>query len=96
MYNGKINNLWEVLEVVPLDKNNPSLGATLEIKKDATKVDGSQFTRNDIAALSNKIRAIEDMLYGIYNTEDKNALQQIALGRLAMLFRKWMRPLCFF
>ena len=93
IYNGEITNLWEVLEVVPLDKNNPSLGATLEIKKGATKVDGSQFTRNDIAALSNKIRAIEDILYGIYNTEDKNALQQIALGRLAMLFRNWMRPL---
>lgn len=93
MYKGQKTNLWEVLEVVPIDKNNPKLGATLEVKKGATKVKGSEFGRKDIILLSNKIRAVENMLYGIYNSEDKNALQQIALGRLVLLYRNWMRPL---
>lgn len=93
IYNGEKTNLWEVLEVVPIDKANPKLGATLEIKKGATKVNGDEFGRKDIILLSNKIRAIENMLYGIYNSEDKNALQQVAIGRLALLYRNWMRPL---
>lgn len=91
--NGKASNLWDVLEVVPLDKDKPELGAELKVKKGATKTDGTEFNTDDIIAFSNKIRAIENRLYGIYNSEDKNALQQVSLGRLALLYRNWMRPL---
>lgn len=92
-YKGETTNLWNVLEVKPLDKNNPKLGAELVIKEGATKVDGSKFTRNDIIKFSNKIRAMENRLYGIYNDEDSNALLQYSYGRLILFFRNWMRPL---
>lgn len=93
MYNGKQTNLWEVLEVEYLDPSNPNLGARLVIKKGATKTDGKEFTSEDIIKFSNKVRGVENTLYGIYNSEDKNALQQRAAGRIIYLFRNWMRPL---
>lgn len=30
-------------------------------------------------------------MHGIYNKADRNALQKLALGRLGMMYRKWMR-----
>lgn len=93
LLDGKESNLWEALTVEYLDKNNPKLGAKLVIDPKATKVDGSKFTKKDIILFSNKIRAVEDRLFGIYNDEDKNALQQIAVGRLILFYRNWMRPL---
>ena len=43
--------------------------------------------------MTNRIRATQERLYGIYNDYDKNMVQQRSLGRLAMLYRNWMRPL---
>lgn len=31
-------------------------------------------------------------MHGIYNFEDRNALQNVGLGRMAILFRKWIKP----
>ena len=31
-------------------------------------------------------------MHGIYNTSDRAALQQYAVGRAALQFRKWLRP----
>lgn len=52
----------------------------------------AQFTETERILLSEKIQAIYQRLHGIYNTKDRNALQQYAVGRWAMQFRKWMRP----
>ena len=81
------------MEVVPINKDKPKLGAKLQIKQGITKMDGSEFTRADIIKFSNQNRAVQNMNYGIYNDEDKNALQQRAAGRLIMFYRNWMRPL---
>ena len=91
--NGNPVDLWDALEVVPINKDKPKLGAKLQIKQGITKMDGSEFTRADIIKFSNQNRAIQNMDYGIYNDEDKNALQQRAAGRLIMFYRNWMRPL---
>lgn len=91
--NGKKTTLWEALEVTPIDKNNPSLGATLQLKEGATKADGTKWTDQDTLRLSNQIRAVENRLYGIYNEEDRVALKQYIWGRMAMVYRDWMRPL---
>lgn len=93
LYNGEETNLWDVLEVEYRDKNNPELGATLKIKDGATKEDGSQFTQEDIVKFQNHIRQMQNRLFGIYNSQDKNALQQYSVGRLVMMYRNWMRPL---
>ncbi|MDR0912104.1 MAG: hypothetical protein LBM96_05840 [Methanobrevibacter sp.] len=89
---GKSTNLWDALEIVPIDKNNPNIGATLEIKKGYTKEDGTEFTRDDIYKFTRKIAAINQRMHGIYNREDKNAFQAMAIGRLAMQFRKFLVP----
>lgn len=91
--NGNDISLWKALEVVPLDGKNKKLGAKLQIKKGVTKADGSEFSQDDIIKFSNKVRGIENQLYGIYNSEDRVAIKQLAVGRLAMMYRDWMRPL---
>lgn len=91
--NGQKTNLWEVLETRPIDASNPALGYTLEVKEGATKPDGTAFTEEDSIKFQNLIRGIQNRLFGIYNSQDKNALQQYAAGRLVMMYRNWMRPL---
>ncbi len=39
-----------------------------------------------------KVLSVNHYLHGIYNREDAGAIQKYALGRLAIHFRKWMRP----
>lgn len=90
--NGKIVSLWDAMEVSYIDKNNKKLGATLKVKEGYTKADGTAFTQNDIIAFSNKAKAINERMHGIYNKADRNAFQQIAIGRMGMMFRKWIKP----
>jgi hypothetical protein len=46
---------------------------------------------NEIAEFERKVLGVNQYLHGIYNKEDAGAMQQHALGRLAIQFRKWMR-----
>lgn len=89
---GKIVSLWDAMEVVPIDKNNKKLGARLQLKQGYTKEDGSAFTRDDIIAFSRKSAAINQRMHGIYNKADRNAVQRLAIGRMAIMFRKWIKP----
>ena len=89
---GKIVSLWDAMEVVPIDKNNKKLGAKLQVKQGYTKEDGSEFTKDDIIAFSRKCAAINQRMHGIYNMADRNAWQRLAIGRMGMLYRKWIKP----
>lgn len=89
---GKIVSLWDAMEVVPIDKNNKKLGAKLQLKQGYTKEDGSAFTKDDIIAFSRKSAAINQRMHGIYNKADRNAVQRLAIGRMAIMFRKWVKP----
>lgn len=89
---GKIVNLWDSMEVVYINPNNKKLGARLQLKDGYTKADGTAFTKDDIIAFSRKSAAINQRMHGIYNTIDKNAVQRISIGRMGMLFRKWIKP----
>lgn len=89
---GKDTNLWEALEVKYIDANNKALGAELTIKDGYTKADGTAFTKEDIKRFTKKSAAINQRMHGIYNKLDRNAFQQLAVGRMAMMFRKWMKP----
>lgn len=88
---GKIVSLWDAMEVVYINPNNKKLGATLQLKQGYTKEDGSDFTRSDIKKFSRKSAALNERMHGIYNKADRNAIQRLAIGRMGMLFRKWMR-----
>lgn len=84
-------SLWDALEVVP-NPNNKKYGATLKIKDEYTKEDGTEFTQEDIIAFSRKSAAINQGMHGIYNKLDRNAFQKLGVGRMAMMFRKWIVP----
>ena len=89
---GKIVSLWDAMEVVPIDENNKKLGARLQLKQGYTKEDGSAFTRDDIIAFSRKSAAINQRMHGIYNKADRSAVQRLAIGRMGVMFRKWVKP----
>lgn len=90
--NGKITNLWDAMEVVYIDPNNKKLGAKLQVKKGYTKADGSTFTNDDIRKFSRKAAAINQRMHGIYNKADRSAVQRLAVGRMGIMFRKWIKP----
>lgn len=90
--NGKIVSLWDAMEVVPIDKNNKKAGAKLQLKQGYTKADGSAFTQDDIIKFSRRSAAINQRMHGIYNKADRSAIQRLAIGRMGMMFRKWIKP----
>lgn len=90
--NGKEVSLWEAMEVVPIDSSNKKLGAKLQVKKGYTKADGSEFTKDDIIKFSRKSAAINQRMHGIYNKADRSAVQRLAIGRMGIMFRKWIKP----
>ena len=90
--NGKIVSLWDAMEVVPIDKNNKKAGAKLQLKQGYTKADGSTFTQDDIIKFSRRSAAINQRMHGIYNKADRSAVQRLAIGRMGIMFRKWIKP----
>lgn len=90
--NGKIVSLWDAMEVVPIDTNNKKTGAKLQLKAGYTKIDGTAFTQDDIIKFSRKSAAINQRMHGIYNKADRSAVQRLAIGRMGIMFRKWIKP----
>ena len=54
--------------------------------------DGVVLKPNEIAEFQRRVLGVNQYLHGIYNKEDAGTMQAHALGRLAVQFRKWMRP----
>ena len=80
---GKDINLWEAYEVK---------GNKLKLKEGITKEDGSKWTKDDEFKFRNKTSFVNNRLHGIYNDIDKSAIQQYALGRLGIMYRKYLVP----
>lgn len=60
---------------------------------DPTLVGDGEISEIDfIRKFSRKSAAINQRMHGIYNKADRNAVQRLALGRMAMMFRKWIKP----
>lgn len=91
--NGNPISLYDALEVKYLDDAHPEYGANLIIKEGVTDQDGKLVDNKYFSSFSKKVRGINNKLYGIYNQEDKNAMQSRAIGRLLMMYRNWMRPM---
>ena len=89
--NGKATNLWEAYEVKyvnPTDKT----GAYLALKPGFTKMDGSPITYEDENQFAKKVAGMNFELQGIYNLDDRSAVQQYAFGALIIMYRKWIAP----
>ena len=90
---GNIVPLFEALEVKYLDDSHPEYGAKLVLPEGYLDSNGSPITEEYFIKFTKVVRGINDKLYGIYNQEDKNAMQSRAIGRLLIMYRNWMRPL---
>lgn len=95
---GEIVSLYEAMEAKALDPKNPKGGSHLVVKKGYTtnilkqgsSTEYKEFNQEDADGFARKSAEINHTLHGIYNTEDSNAIQQYALGRMAYMFRKWI------
>lgn len=90
--NGKQISLFDAYETVPIIKDGVEVGAKLKLMDGVTKLDGSQFTEEDEFNFQQRVKAINQGMHGIYNKADRAALQRLAIGRMAFLYRKWMKP----
>lgn len=88
---GKETNLWEAYEVKYLDPVNKT-GAYLSLKEGYTKADKEALTEEDERKYANKVTTLNFKLQGIYNLDDKSAIQQYAFGALIIMYRKWIAP----
>ena len=88
---GKIETFFDAFEVKYLDSKN-NKGAYLELKPGYTMADGSEITKDVEHQYAKLVIGTNFRLQGIYNSDDKAAIQQYALGSLVMMYRKWMHP----
>ena len=86
---GKPVSLWDSQKVV-VDENGV---ARLVTRDDIYKSDGTLFDeKNDVEKFTRKAKSINQRMNGIYNYEDRNAAQAYAIGRMGLMFRKWIKP----
>lgn len=90
--NGKEISLFDAYEEEAIIKEGVKVGARLKLMDGVTKLDGSKFTEEDEFNFQQRVKAINQGMHGIYNKADRSALQRLAIGRLAFLYRKWMKP----
>lgn len=88
---GKESNLWDAYEVKYTDPANKT-GAYLALKAGYKKADGSELTFDDEKKFAKAVAGLNFELQGIYNLDDRSAVQQYALGSLLIMYRKWIAP----
>lgn len=85
LLDGKEMSLWDALQVEGV--NGSSTIKQLNYK-DITDLKGNPF---DVAKFSRKVAHINQTSFGIYNDDDANAANRVAMGRLLQQYRKWMK-----
>ena len=85
LLDGKEMSLWDALQVEGV--NGSSTIKQLNYK-DITDLEGNLF---DVAKFSRKVAHINQTCFGIYNDDDANAANRVAMGRLLQQYRKWMK-----
>lgn len=83
-------SLWDALETVPIDTNNPDSGNKLVLREGVTNLDGTKFDARSVSNLSGKIRQANQHMFGIYNQEDAIAARRMVWGRFLMQYRDWI------
>jgi hypothetical protein len=80
------------------DGNNISLWDAMEVKdgelviRPGLTMNGKPVTDQDIRNFTYKQDFVNKRLHGIYNDVDKSAIQQWGIGRMAIMFRKFIKP----
>lgn len=81
-------SLWDALQIVDVEGSNGKV-------KTMILPEGTRFINpniKDIGDYSRRINHINQSLFGIYNTDDREAAQRVIAGRLLMQYRRWMKP----
>lgn len=80
-------SLWDAIEVVNTFEDNNDI-KSLHIPEGTTTENGEEF---NLGKFSRKVLAVNQSLFGKYNDADLNAANRVAVGRLVMQYRKWMK-----
>lgn len=88
---GKVETLWDAYEVRYHDAANKT-GAYLALKDGYTKEDGTAITAKDENAFAKQVIGLNFDMQGIYNLDDRSAVQQYSFGALIIMYRKWIAP----
>lgn len=88
---GKIETLWDAYDVKYTNPDSKT-GAYLSLKDGYTKEDGSPITFEDEKRFAKLTAGMNFELQGIYNLDDRSAVQQYAFGALIIMYRKWIAP----
>lgn len=86
---GVKSNLWNDIEIVPIDSAHPDYGNKLQIKK-GTTINGKEVTKEDIINITNKINYVNDHLFGIYDNDSSIAARATIWGKFLMQYRDWI------
>lgn len=81
-------SLWDALQVVNKFEENTTIKEMI-LPEGTTNLDGSAV---DLNKIGRTIAHVNQHLFGIYNDDDSNAANRVALGRLLLQYRKWMKP----
>lgn len=80
-------SLWEAMQVVDADSSGKV--KKLSFPKGTTLENGEEL---NVSSIGRRMAHVNQHLFGIYNQDDANAANRVALGRLLMQYRKWMKP----
>jgi hypothetical protein len=84
LLNGQQMSLWDALQVQDVQGSNKIKELNY---RDIKELDGSDL---DISKMRRQIDHVNQKCFGIYNDEDSNAANRVAMGRLLQQYRKWM------
>ena len=86
---GTKSNLWDDIEIVPINAAHPEYGNKLQIRK-GTTINGKEVTKEDILNATNKINYVNDHLFGIYDNDASIAARSTIWGKFIMQYRDWI------
>ena len=85
--NSKPISLWDALQI--RDYGTDSRIKEMYLPEGTTDEEGNLFDKND---WSRKVLEVNKSLFGVYNSDDSAAANRVALGRLVLQYKKWMKP----
>lgn len=81
-------SLWEALQVRDKFKDSSDI-KEIYLPEGTTDLEGNPISIKDI---SMKIKHVNHTLFGIYNDDDACAANRVAVGRLLLQYKKWIKP----
>ena len=90
MLNGKKVSLYDALSVQEKVLANGTKINEIGIEKGTKKLDGTEFTEQDLVDIKLRIQDVNHRMHGAFNQIDIGDLNRNAIGRLIKQYRQWM------